>query len=46
MANELVVRVIDLLEHHRVSALIRMTLESSSSERFLYHLHNKFIRVK
>ena len=38
VSNELEVGVIELLEHHRVSALVRMTLEGVPPERLLYHL--------
>ena len=38
MSNELVVCIIELLEHHGVSSLVRMTLEGVPPERLLYHL--------
>ena len=38
MSDELEVGIIELLEHHRVSALVRMTLEGTFPERLLYLL--------
>ena len=37
VSNEFEVGIIELLEHHRISALVGMTLEGIPPERLLYH---------